>query len=213
MYMSRITLDSGRRETMRALQEAQLLHGAVESAFPGVKERRLWRIDWVGNACHVLIVSREQPDLLKIQRQFGFPGPEHSGTVKDYRLFLESLENGQTLRFRLKANPVVSVPAKGPDSSVRGRIHAHVTQEQQKNWLAERAQNHGFSVQTDSFDVTHTAWLRFEKNGGRTVTLRVATFEGFLKVEHAERLREALTVGIGRGKAYGCGLLTLAKAK
>lgn len=45
MYLSRIALDTGRRETARALYTPSLLHGAVESSFPGERERRLWRID------------------------------------------------------------------------------------------------------------------------------------------------------------------------
>ena len=43
------------------------------------------------------------------------------------------------------------------------------------------------------------------------MTLGVATFEGVLEVTDPDALRRALTHGIGRGKAYGCGLMTLAR--
>ena len=49
------------------------------------------------------------------------------------------------------------------------------------------------------------------KRGERRVTLGVATFEGVLEVTDPDALRRALTHGIGRGKAYGCGLMTLAR--
>lgn len=51
--------------------------------------------------------------------------------------------------------------------------------------------------------------LSFRRGGGH-VTLQQVTYEGRLIVEDADRLREVLMSGIGRGKAYGCGLLTLA---
>lgn len=37
------------------------------------------------------------------------------------------------------------------------------------------------------------------------------TFEGVLTITEAELFRKALIDGIGRAKAYGCGLMTLAR--
>ncbi|MCI5956432.1 MAG: type I-E CRISPR-associated protein Cas6/Cse3/CasE [Clostridiales bacterium] len=45
----------------------------------------------------------------------------------------------------------------------------------------------------------------------RTVSLQAATFEGLLTVTDAERFRRTLTEGVGRGKAYGLGLLTIVR--
>ncbi len=36
------------------------------------------------------------------------------------------------------------------------------------------------------------------------------TYEGMLRVENADLLKQALVDGVGRGKAYGMGLLTVA---
>lgn len=205
--MTRIALDPDRRETMRAMAEPQLIHGAVEAAYEGDRERRLWRIDWIGDKCWLLIVSREKPFLRQIQRQFGLLNRPNAGDSKDYQPFLDRLSKGQYWRFRLRANPVVSVAAKELD--VRGKVHAHVTQEQQKQWLVKRSSDYGFSLEPDNFDVVHTAWQQFSKGGRQPVVIRTAAFEGFLQVNEADLLRAGLTQGIGRGKAYGCGLLTL----
>ena len=43
------------------------------------------------------------------------------------------------------------------------------------------------------------------------MTLALATFEGVLEVTDPDALRHGLVHGIGRGKAYGCGLMTLAR--
>jgi CRISPR system Cascade subunit CasE len=60
--------------------------------------------------------------------------------------------------------------------------------------------------------------LAFDKSratgphGGRRapVSLVTVTFDGRLEVTEPQLLRRALTHGIGKAKAYGCGLLTLA---
>lgn len=48
--------------------------------------------------------------------------------------------------------------------------------------------------------------------GGRPVSLLSVTFEGFLTVTDADLFRCTLTEGIGRGKAYGMGMLTVVRA-
>jgi CRISPR system Cascade subunit CasE len=45
---------------------------------------------------------------------------------------------------------------------------------------------------------------------GKPVTLVTVTFDGRLEITDPEALRRTLTQGIGRARAYGCGLLTLA---
>ncbi|MFG3041902.1 MULTISPECIES: type I-E CRISPR-associated protein Cas6/Cse3/CasE [unclassified Streptomyces] len=45
---------------------------------------------------------------------------------------------------------------------------------------------------------------------GKPVTLVTATFDGHLEVTDPELMRRTLTQGIGKAKAYGCGLMTLA---
>jgi CRISPR system Cascade subunit CasE len=64
-----------------------------------------------------------------------------------------------------------------------------------------------------ALEVIYRNTLHFKKSvddSGR-VTLGVATFEGQLLVEDAEVFRSTLCSGIGRARAYGCGLLTLAR--
>ena len=45
----------------------------------------------------------------------------------------------------------------------------------------------------------------------REPTKSGVTYEGLLTVTDAAKFREALTSGIGRGKAYGLGLLTVVR--
>lgn len=211
MYLSRIQLNPELRSTQQALQQPQLLHGAIESAFPGPKQRRLWRIDWLGQNCYLLVLSGQQGDFTSLARQFGLVSAPQPWQTRDYQPLLNRLEAGQTWQFRLVANPVISAREEGADLVQRGRVYAHVTQEQQKAWLLARAAKHGFDLQEAQFQVTASQWYQFAKQGKGRVSLRAVAFEGRLQVADAQLLSHALTEGIGRGKAYGCGLLTLAK--
>ena len=54
-------------------------------------------------------------------------------------------------------------------------------------------------------------WYTFTQKTGEQVKLLGVTYEGLLTVTDAEKFREALISGIGRGKAYGLGLLTVVR--
>ena len=217
MYLSRIALNIHRKSTLAALASPQKLHAAVESSFPPGPEtdgRNLWRIDKLDNDFYLLVLSNERPDFSHIVEQFGWPGAEQGWETKNYVQFVERIETGQRWQFRLRANPVHSVkPAgglKAPKPTQRGKVYAHVTVQQQEQWLLERAEKYGFKLQEGSFRVVQREVRQFRRQR-QPVTLGVATFEGILEVTDATLFRRALTGGIGRAKAYGCGLLTLAK--
>lgn len=211
MYLSRIALDTGRRGTQRALSVPHILHGAVEQGFEPSDSRRLWRIDWLHDICYLLVLSESIPDLTHISDQFGLPSVQPLWETKDYNTLLTRLEVGQEWHFRLCANPTRS-SYKEKDKE-RGRVFAHVTSEQQKRWLLSRAERCGFTLQENGFDVVHSRWFKFDKGKqGNHVSLRMATYEGRLVINNVEAFIQTLVNGVGRGKAYGCGLLTIARA-
>ncbi len=211
MLLSRIKLDPRRRETMKALASPNLLHGAVERSFSGPRERRLWRVDALAGNTYLLLLSRGSPDLTALFRQFGPEGAEPAWETKDYAPLLARISKGSRWHFRLVANPTVS-KARETGTAPRGKVYGHITPEYQKKWLWDRAENRGFSLDGDAFQVVHSQWLRFRKgsDGGRPVTLLSVTYEGLLTVSDPELFRQALTGGLGRGRAYGLGMLTVA---
>ena len=210
MLLSRIILDPRRRETMKALAFPNLLHGAVEQSFSGPRERRLWRVDTLAGNMYLLLLSRESPDLAALFRQFG---PEREYPVwetKEYSPILDRISEGSSWHFRLVANPTVSKPEKN-GTAVRGKVYGHITPEYQKKWLLDRADSHGFTLDEEDFQVIRSQWLRFRKgsDGGRPVTMLAVTYEGILTVTDPELFRQTLVNGLGRGKAYGLGMLTV----
>jgi CRISPR system Cascade subunit CasE len=112
MYLSRVKLNAGKRDTMKAMAAAQQMHGAVERSFDGERQRNLWRIDWLGDACYLLILSPERPNLAGIARQFGYSDSEVI-EIKDYDALLARIRLGQTWQFRLRANRLHSSRGNG----------------------------------------------------------------------------------------------------
>ncbi len=216
MYLTRMQLDVKKRETMKAFASPNIVHGVVEHAFQGERKRKLWRIDCLNGDWFLLIVSEDQPDLKEAVKQFGM-AEGGAWTTKDYEPLLNRIEAGQFWHFRLIANPTISrMPQRdgiGSDrGKIRGKVYAHQTPEQQEQWLISRALQHGFSVEEGDFHAVHQEWYHFKKRGQnhRQISISGVTFEGILSVTDAEIFRKTLCEGLGRGKAYGMGMLTVA---
>ncbi len=223
MYLSRIPLNPARRGTSKFLSSPQITHAAVQASFPpgaldqpGSAGRVLWRIDQTGTVIHLYVVSPAEPDFTHIVEQAGWPTTTAWATRK-YSDLLDTLTAGQHWHFRLTANPVRSTPhPRGTAERIRGKAHG-LNASGQLDWLHRRAAQHGFTIpdcgpddhrEADVAIVARHA-TRFRR-GSSTVALSIATFEGTLTITDPDRLRTALTTGIGRAKGYGCGLLTVA---
>jgi len=211
LFISRIELDPKRNTTRRAISNPQVIHAAIEGCFPDKedKDRKLWRQDCLYGNLYLLLLSPEKPDFSHFAHQFCSDGIE--GETKDYLPLLKSIRAGTKYGFRLRANPTHSI-SKG--LSERGKVYSHVTVEQKKDWLMKKAVMFGFTLNDHLFDVVGVDHLRFwRSNKERSVELGVAIYEGELEVTDSELFRQALTQGIGRAKAYGCGLLTVASTR
>lgn len=214
MHLTRFEINPARRVAPQLLTSPQKLHAAVLASFPESRDepdegRVLWRVDQGAHDAVLYVVSPDEPDLSHLVETIG--RPTYGWQTRDYGPFLDKLATGDRWAFRLCANPVHNVPQPGGG---RGRRVGHVTVAQQSEWFQRQAGRHGFSVVDGSAgapDVVLRArrTLRFPR-GQKTVTLSTAVFEGTLQVMDAAAVRAALVGGIGSGKGYGCGLLTLA---
>ena len=184
MYLSRILLKPDRT------------HGVLRLRVP---ERHLWRIDRLNDNLYVLVLTQEEPNFTSFCQQFS--PSEDAWETKNYDSLLDSLTDGSTWRFRLTANPTVSKSHQGNNG--QGKIIACNSMKDQRNWLLRKADKKGFQV--NDFNVTQSIWKKFE-NG---IAFLSVTYEGILTVTDVTLFREALQNGIGRGKAYGMGLLTI----
>lgn len=226
MYLSKIDLDPGKRLARKYLSSPQVMHAVVlkatgGSGSPSSEGRVLWRVDKGHGGISLLILSPTSPDLSLLEAEAGLTGS--SARTLDYRPFLHQIEVGQQWAFRLAANPARAI---SQGAGQRGKVHGHVTVAQQRQWLADRTKSRGFQllstpgVDAETSDITATVASREKPVFGRQnpdghsrdrVTINRTVFEGQLRVTDPEVLRTTLVRGMGRSKAYGCGLLTLAR--
>lgn len=227
MYLSRVFLNPERRATRDWVSSPQRMHAAVLAGFPesSTSNRPLWRLDKGPHRFELLTVSGERPDLIHLVENGGWA--TSAPDVADYGPFLARIEAGRRYLFRLRANPVRSTK-DGVAPGGRGRVVNAGSRAEQERWLVDRSSPLGFTIPSDDSDLrseagellarrnltlTERGTQRFTKLTGSSqiqVTLATAQFDGLLEVTDADALRAALTAGVGRGKAYGCGLLTLA---
>lgn len=218
MFLTRMQLNPQRLGARRLLSSPQNLHAAVLAGFsdarPKEDGRVLWRLDTQPSHKVLLyIASPDKPDLAHLVDQAGWPTTE-AWQTRSYDDLLESLRTGQRWQFRLTANPVRSGRRDGWTET---KPLGHVTVKQQEQWLLDRTERHGFRICASTVGehdpdvgLVNRTVRRFTR-AGTQVTISMATFEGHLEISDPDALRRALTNGIGRAKAYGCGLLTLAK--
>ena len=226
MFLTKIDLAPERRLARKYLGSPQAMHAVVMGATGGNigdgPGRVLWRVDR-GTTTALYILSPLEPDCSQLVAEVGAAGTQ--ARTLDYSPFLASLDAGQLWAFRLAANPSYSA-SRGP--GVRGQRYGHVTVEQQRQWLVSRTAGYGFELvpvadtDPDRADSVVVVVRRerpvFNRNrpnegGHDRVTINRTVYEGVLHVTDAEVLRRVLVTGIGRSKAYGCGLMTLARVR
>jgi CRISPR system Cascade subunit CasE len=220
MYLTHMPLNPQRRSTRDLVSSAQRMHAAVLSCFvPGssAPDRVLWRLDRPEpHRLDLYVVSPGAPSMEALVDQAGWPAQPVWRTA-DYEGFLARLESDQQWVFRLRANPTRSTRVT---QGKRGKRVPLVRTEDQAAWLTSRGERLGFRVADGehgaNLRVTEQTTMRFGRHSDghqRTVTMATASFEGVLQVTDPTLLRSALTLGVGAGKGYGCGLMTLAPVR
>lgn len=230
-YLSKVPLNPLRRQSQVLLGNPQKIHAAVMASLPDQPEegRHLWRLEQRDHRVDLLALSPGHPSWGHLIEQAGWPGADGGmAQVSALDPLLNLLMIGRRFLFRLRVNPIQNVrqpehptphqiEAMGDDSKTRYLRVGQRTAEYQLAWFLARCADGrdqwGFTVgskEDPSVALVGRQTLRFSKGRGRDfVTLETATFQGRLTVTDVDRMRQSLLGGIGSGKAYGCGLLTL----
>jgi len=237
-YLSRVWLHPLRTGAQKLIRNPEAMHAATLAAIASqpVTERVLWRLDIQDHRAELLVLTDSRPCWDHVIEQAGWTNAqEPQALVRDYQPLLDRLQTGREFGFRLRANPVSATRNPTSPSAAqkerltaprpRGVRVAHRTAAHQLDWLTSRVERWGFTLLTTPDDpdrqiptvqLSARDRLTFFKNSGasgtpaRRVVLNTATFDGALRVTDAELARHTLLRGVGAGKAYGCGLVTLA---
>lgn len=203
MYLSRLVLDPRNAMARRDLANPYDMHRTLVRAFAldevQAPPRFLWRLESgsVRDAPTVLVQSTPAGNWSALEQVAGYLRRPAETKTFDLPAWVQP---GASYRFRLVANPTVTR---------EGKRLGLVGEEAQTAWLHRQALRHGF--QLDAALVADSDVVCARK-AAMPVSLQRACFEGLLTVLDASALSSALEAGIGPGKAFGFGLLSLARA-
>jgi len=204
MHLTRLTLDPRSAQARRDLGDAYEMHRTLARAFAADAQsppaRFLWRLEAGSNAWAtpvVLVQAAVEADWSALQALPNYL----QRPVESKRLALEKwVEGGGRYRFRLQANPTVTR---------QGKRYGLVGEAEQLAWLERQGERHGFSVEAA---LATASDVLASRKGESRISLQRVCFEGRLQVKELAEFSRALTQGIGPGKAFGCGLLSVARA-
>lgn len=223
LYLSRLCLNPRSWAARRDLANDYQLHSTLSRAITprltqaqsvvarvavlDERERLLFRLDsTVGQSTTVLVQSLRQPD-------WSFLGMDdwrgYLAETPEVKAVSLALTADQVLRFRLRANPTRKTTRDGRKIRV-----SLMGLDSQLQWLQRKLSEAG----ADLLDAraAQEGLSRSRKHGvgeeGSQQTLFAVRFEGVLQVVDPVRLRAGVEAGIGSGKGYGFGLLSLAPA-
>ncbi|MGX7829793.1 type I-E CRISPR-associated protein Cas6/Cse3/CasE [Actinokineospora sp. 24-640] len=166
----------------------------------------LYRIDHTTTGIHILLQSATQPDPAHVP-----PGFAHAGT-RDLTPLLDHLHTHPTIRYRITLNATTSRLQPRPTTSddqpkrPRGTLIT-LTGEDALTWWHTKAPHHGLQPHTTA--TADTTKSRGRKNK-KPITITATTIEGTATITNPHTLQDSLRTGIGRARAFGCGLLTIA---
>lgn len=229
MYLSKLTINVYSRDFRRDHADVRQMHRTVMSGYPdlpkGAPARQsgavLWRLDSVHRGFVQYVQSSSKPDWSRLPSDY----LTEPAQVRSLQPLLDAIVPGRKFAFRLVGNPTRSVvrhrdrgqPLPEGGKRPRGMRIARNMPEEQIEWLIRKGDQHGFVVpaaRDGRPDVSPSPCLTLTgqpRPGDRgPLTLAPVRFEGHLVVTDADAFRAAVRQGIGHGKAYGCGLVSLA---
>lgn len=236
LHLSLLTL-SGHSSRWMYLQPYHL-HQLLWKGFPGVprntgKTYFLYRYDQHDAGHNVLVQSVIPPDWSKVDA-------DNDALVVQVKEFApDRIPAGTRLNFFVRANPVVR--RKGYEDRVdRKRCGRHIvvgsnralqaermgvkvevipTREQQLvQWLQRQGAQGGFDIAADMHDVPcvtigpNLDVVVGRAKGSPPMTFTTVDFEGILVVREPAAFAATVANGIGRGKAFGFGLLSVKRS-
>lgn len=227
MYLSRLELNPRNRGAVRDLASPHDLHRTLWRAFPdrdaGGAGRVMFRVEPERDADAgggrrlppiVLVQSEKEPDWSRLPAQWAgcIPPPKLvTFTHQPGHADAVVLRSGDRFRFRLTANPVKKVVCKDEKKRRVGLL----AEEDQRQWLARKADAGGFRVIKNSLLVVPLGTLnsrpkdQTRRNDQKIRTWYGVRFEGGLEVVDPAAFAETLTNGVGPAKAFGFGLLSI----
>ena len=206
MYRSQLRLDRRNASVRQALGNCGDMHRNLMKAFdipdhtPNARESisLLYRLMEQGNQLQLYVMSNEVPDWTRVK------GVEPLSEVLCVDSLKDKLEEGNLFRFSLFASPTKKIRREGKLSA---RVYLR-SLEERSGWLARHAESGGFEV-LSCREITEKQVSG--RKSGCEIHYTGVLFEGVLRITDRELFWQTYSTGIGAGKAYGLGMLMIAR--
>ena len=210
LYLSLLELNPRSRQAQSELRNPYEMHRTLAKAFgegDAAQEaaRCLFRMDEDRQGTLRLLVQSQTPPAWEA---LTVP-PDYLYTAPQVKPFAPALQTGQTLAFRLRANPTKRLAAKREGQRQGERIGLYA-EEERLAWLSRQGAAHGFRLEMVTVTSEEPASCQAK---GRNAVFSAACFEGVLCVTDTAAFSSAVANGIGAGKGFGFGLLSLSRLK
>jgi len=224
MYLSRLILNPRSRQVQHELADPYELHRTVCKAFPDANYKDnepsgiLFRVDLHPRTRipTLLVQSRQQPnwEFLSAEKKDYLLGANDLPLDVENPSFKEmdlKLIEGQTLAFRLRANPTVK---KDREGKAQGRRVGLIHEADQRKWIEHKLESAGAAlVNVNIVNEQFTRGKLFkEREKEKRMNFLSIQFDGVLQVKDQEKLVNTIFTGFGSAKGLGFGLLSLARA-
>jgi CRISPR system Cascade subunit CasE len=144
--------------------------------------------------------------------------------AKDYRsLFVDEMKQfpsvftpahaAQYLDGKARLEQLKKTVTKEQRQGLRSKKTGIYTPSEQLSWLARRAAECGFFIESVLIEKSEAIRASKTTAGVRRQIPKIhtVTFSGTLRVTEPDKFRQAYATGIGSAKAFGCGMLLLAR--
>lgn len=231
LYLSRIRLNPLHAPAVKLANNPEMIHAKLLATLPCRANAKpkdanqpktadvLFRVDTTDNGPDILIQSAHRPDWSALElapRSLrAVNSPNANPETKEYE---PQFALGQRLAFRLLTRPSYR---KSGDFGLKStgkrkpgpRLDCRDDTERIR-WLRRKGERHGFLLESASltlfsFPAIKSKRQREEKGG----SFAAVQFDGVLVVTDPEKLKDAVRTGIGPQKAFGFGLLSLARLR
>ena len=204
MYLSKLKLNPNNTQVQRDVGKPYQLHATLARGFGDDEVRVLWRLEIPSplESPIVLVQSHTSPDWTEVEAKFDSYFEEKK--VQTYQ-FLDSLKEGDSLRFLLKANPSAKREKKR---------HAILDPLKQIEWIKRKGKAGGFDLlacQLMGEERQHI--YKHDDDEPATITILSVTFTGILKITKLDSFLDIIKNGVGPAKGFGHGLLSIAPVR
>jgi len=200
MYLSKVLVKGP------ACRNPYEIHRALWKVFPedaDAKRDFLFRVDQSDYAhAEILMQSDRRPEI-----------PSDKVRILACKAYRPVFGPGHRLRFLLVANPIKMINDESERKNARGETKKCrvplLHEDEQRAWIERKLGNVAL---IEALTIDPGSPIRFRKSKeDRVGRIQPVLFKGTLKVQIPEAMTALVKAGIGPAKAFGCGLISLAR--